>query len=115
MSVDNSAVNSHTGVWGDIKTFNPRRFEDDTPSLCRFGIGPRKRIGYRVPHTFMNILMVVLLRYYTVTLETKVTGDDGSVPVKNVGPFRYPCVEFKVEAREISTASEGKDCEEQQV
>ena len=113
MSVDNSAVNSSTGVWGDTEIFNPRRFNDETPSmrksLCRFGIGPRKCMGYRVADTFMKVLLVVLLRYYTVTLGTKVTGDDDSVPVQNIGPFCYPCVEFKVEARDISTTSEGED------
>ena len=48
--------------------------------------------------TFMKVLLIVLLRNYTVALETKVTGDDESVPVQNVGPFSYPCVSFKVEA-----------------
>ncbi|KAL9967374.1 hypothetical protein ACROYT_G025583 [Oculina patagonica] len=102
VSVDNSAVNSNTGVWGDTETFNPRRFDEETPSmrksLCRFGIGPRRCMGYRVADTFMKVLLVVLLRNCTVALETKVTGDDDSVPVENVGPFCYPCIEFKVEA-----------------
>ncbi len=55
-------------------------------------------MGYRVADTFMKVLLVVLLRNCTVALETKVTGDDDSVPVENVGPFCYPCIEFKVEA-----------------
>ena len=102
VSIDNSAVNSSTGVWGDTQTFNPRRFDKETPSmrksLCRFGIGPRRCMGYRVADAFMKVLLVVLLQNCTVTLETKVTGDDDSVPVENVGPFCYPCVKFKVEA-----------------
>ncbi|XP_068678264.1 uncharacterized protein [Montipora foliosa] len=101
VSVDNSAVNSDTAVWGDTDTFNPRRFDNETPnmrkSLCRFGIGPRRCMGYRVADTFMKVLLVTLLTNYTVTLETNVTGDDGSVPVQDVGPFCYPCVEFKVQ------------------
>ena len=47
---------------------------------------------------FMKVLLVVLLRNCTVALETKMTGDDDSMPVENVGPFCYPCVEFKVKA-----------------
>lgn len=47
---------------------------------------------------FMKVLLTVFLKHCTVTLETKVTGDDDSVPVQNVGPFCYPCVDFKVEA-----------------
>lgn len=101
VSVDNSAVNSDTEVWGDSDTFNPRRFDNETPnmrkSLCRFGIGPRRCMGYRVADTFMKVLLVTLLANYTVTLETHVTGDDNSVPVQDVGPFCYPCVEFKVQ------------------
>ena len=101
VSVDNSAVNSNAGVWGDTDTFNPRRFDNETPSmrksLCRFGIGPRRCMGYRVADTFMKVLVVSLLANYTVTMETQVTGDDDSVPVQNVGPFCYPCVEFKVQ------------------
>jgi len=101
VSVDNSAVNSDTGVWGDTEIFNPRRFDDETPSmrksLCRFGIGPRRCMGYRVADTFMKILLVTLLTNYTVTLETQVTGDDDSVPVQSVGPFSYPCLEFKLQ------------------
>lgn len=100
VSVDNSAVNSDTGVWGDTEIFNPRRFDDETPSmrksLCRFGIGPRRCMGYRVADTFMKVLLVTLLTTYTVTLETQVTGDDDSVPVQSVGPFCYPCLEFKL-------------------
>jgi len=102
VSIDNSAVNSNTGVWGDIETFNPRRFDNETPNmrkiLCRFGIGPRRCMGYRVADAFMKVLLTVFLKHCTVTLETKVTGDDDSVPVQNVGPFCYPCVDFKVEA-----------------
>ena len=101
VSVDNSAVNSDTGVWGDTETFNPRRFDEETSSmrksLCRFGIGPRRCMGYRVADTFMKVLLVTLLANYSVALETQVTGDDDSVPVQNVGPFCYPCVEFKVQ------------------
>ena len=101
VSVDNSAVNSDTGVWGDTETFNPRRFDEETSSmrksLCRFGIGPRRCMGYRVADTFMKVLLVTLLGNYSVALETQVTGDDDSVPVQNVGPFCYPCVEFKVQ------------------
>lgn len=100
VSVDNSAVNSDPGVWGDINTFNPRRFDNETPSmrksLCRFGIGPRRCMGYRVADAFMKVLLVTLLRNFTVTLETRVTGDDDSIPVQEVGPFCYPCVEFRV-------------------
>lgn len=100
VSVDNSAVNSDTGVWGDTEIFNPRRFDDETPSmrksLCRFGIGPRRCMGYRVADTFMKVLLVTLLTTYTVTLETQVTGDDDSVPVQSVGPFCYPYLEFKL-------------------
>jgi len=55
-------------------------------------------MGYRVADTFMKVLLIVFLKHCTVTLETKVTGDDDSVPVQNVGPFCYPCVEFKLEA-----------------
>lgn len=47
---------------------------------------------------FMKVLLTVFLKHCTVTLETKVTGDDDSVPVQNVGPFCYPFVDFKVEA-----------------
>lgn len=47
---------------------------------------------------FMKVLLTVFLKHCKVTLGTKVTGDDDSVPVENVGPFCYPCVEFKVEA-----------------
>ena len=101
VSVDNSAVNSDTRVWGDTETFNPRRFDEETPSmrrsLCRFGIGPRRCMGYRVADTFMKVLLVTLLGNYSVALETQVTGDDDSVPVENVGPFSFPSVEFKLQ------------------
>ena len=70
-------------------------------SLCRFGIGPRRCMGYRVADTFMpegfTDSNIETLHGY-LELRTKVTGDDDSVPVQNVGPFCYPCVDFKVEA-----------------
>ena len=45
--------------------------------------------------TFMKVFLIVILKHCTVTLEKKVTGDDDSVPLQNVGPFCYPGVEFK--------------------
>ncbi|CAH3191608.1 unnamed protein product, partial [Porites evermanni] len=109
VSVDNSAVNSNAGVWGDTETFNPRRFDDETPnmrkSLCRFGIGTRRCMGYRVADTFMKVLLVTLLENYSVALETDVTGDDDSVPVQKVGPFCFPCVDFKVQVVQKNVAS----------
>ncbi|CAH3164918.1 unnamed protein product [Porites lobata] len=109
VSVDNSAVNSNAGVWGDTEAFNPRRFDDETPnmrkSLCRFGIGTRRCMGYRVADTFMKVLLVTLLENYSVALETDVTGDDDGVPVQNVGPFCFPCVDFKVQVAQKNVTS----------
>ncbi|CAH3164970.1 unnamed protein product [Porites lobata] len=109
VSVDNSAVNSNSEVWGDTETFNPRRFDDETPnmrkSLCRFGIGTRRCMGYRVADTFMKVLLVTLLENYSVALETDVRGDDDSVPVQNVGPFCFPCVDFKVQVAQKNVTS----------
>ena len=74
-------------------------------SLCRFGIGPRRCMGYRVADTFMKVLLVTLLENYSVALETDVRGDDDSVPVQNVGPFCFPCVDFKVQVAQKNVTS----------
>lgn len=62
-------------------------------------------MGYRVADTFMKVLLVTLLENYSVALETDVTGDDDSVPVQNVGPFCFPCVDFKVQVAQKNVTS----------
>ena len=53
----------------------------------------------------MKVLLVTLLENYSVALETDMTGDDDSVPVQNVGPFCFPCVDFKVQVGQKNVAS----------
>lgn len=43
-------------------------------TLCRFGIGSRRSMEYRVAVAFMKVLVIVFLKHCMVTLETKKTG-----------------------------------------
>lgn len=83
--VDNSVLNSDIVVWGDIDIFNFCWFDNEIlnmcKSLCCFGIGLWRCMGYWVVDIFMKVLLVILLINYIVILEINVIGDDGSVLV----------------------------------
>ena len=103
MPVENTAANSKSPT---IR----RRSTEHAQKFVSVRIGPRKSMGYPVANNFLKVLLVALLRYRTVTLETIVTGDDGSVPYRALDHFAVLVWDLKWKRGKFRhTASESED------
>jgi cytochrome P450 len=59
--LDSYAINRHPAFWKDPESFRPDRFKED-PGLSRFlsryGMGPRKCLGFRYANMFMSLMLI---------------------------------------------------------
>lgn len=91
--MDAYTVNYDSTNWPNPETFDPERFADGKNhapySFFRFGLGPRKCLGYRLASSIVGLLTAkVLQRFFVTTVQ-----EDAELRVKSEGmPFFTPYV-----------------------
>ena len=89
--VDSFSLNFSDKYWKNPEQFNPERFADGAHqvpgSFFRFGMGPRKCLGYRYAEAINRVMVISVLRKYTLQLSDvraqpriKTQGFPGSIP-----------------------------------
>lgn len=107
--VDTHSLNFNEAYWKTPEVFEPERFADGSRqvpgSYFRFGMGPRKCLGYRYALAITRIVVTSVLQKYSIRLA------DPKAPekVKTRGmPFFTPyiCPEIVFVEREVQQTNE---------
>ena len=100
VSVDPYSINYDETYWPNPEEFRPERFaagQHHVPySLFRFGLGPRKCMGYRLAHSIIEMIVIKLLQRFHLEL----ADPSGKLKIKTEGlpigtPYLAPNIIFK--------------------
>ena len=103
MCVDSFLLNFSDKYWKNPEEFIPERFANGAHqvpgSFFHFGMGPRKCLGYRYAEAVTRVMVISVLRKYTLQLsdvgaqpKVKTQGFPGSIP--------YVCPDVIFEGRQ---------------
>lgn len=102
--VDTYSLNYSETYWKNPEEFNPERFSagrNPVPgSFFRFGMGPRKCLGYRYALAITRVVVTSFLQNF----ELQLSENENCVKVKQAGmPFFTPylCPEIVLQRRDI--------------
>jgi len=72
--VDAYSLNHNPAIWPEPFVFKPERFDNpqNDNNFHRFGMGPRRCLGFRYAHIMLKIIIVSILR----TFKIEIIGDD---------------------------------------